>query len=64
MNNLKYRIKKYMIRLSEVVSGYHLLTNHRYLHTSLPDSINHPLIVERVFDLLKNVTLKKLTKFI
>lgn len=53
-----------MIRQSEVVSGYHLLTNHKYLHTSLPDSIKHPLIIERLFHLFKNVTIKKTTKFI
>lgn len=53
-----------MIRQSEVVSGYHLLTNNKYLHTSLPESIKHPLIIERLFDLFKNLTIKKLTKFI
>lgn len=64
MSNLKYRVTKYMIRQSEVVSGYNLLSNHKYLHTSIPDLITHHVIIQRLFDLFKNITIKKLTKFI
>lgn len=53
-----------MIRQSEVVYGYNLLLKHKYLHTSIPDSITHPVIIQRLFDLFKNITIKKLTKFI
>lgn len=64
MRYIKYRITKYMIRQSEVVSGFNLLFKHKYLHTSIPNSITHPIIIQRLFDLLKNISIKKLTKFI
>lgn len=63
MNVYRFRLTKYMVRQSNVLSEYYLQTNKKIFETQLPPTITQHIGTELLV-LFKNLTLRKLVKFI
>lgn len=63
MNVYRFRLTKYMVRQSNVLSEYYLQTNKKIFETQLPPTITQH-IGTKLLVLFKNLTLRKLVKFI
>lgn len=63
MNVYRFRLTKYMVRQSNVLSEYYLQTNKKSFETQLPPTIPKH-IGTQLLVLFKNLTLRKLVKFV